>query len=42
MDCRFSAANAAETAVDAFLLQTDPTRLPPLAQRLTGWDAQST
>jgi hypothetical protein len=33
---------AAEPAVDAFLLKTDPTRLLPLAQRLTGLDAQST
>jgi DNA-binding NarL/FixJ family response regulator len=32
----------AEPAVDAFLLKTDPTRLLPLAQRLTGLDAQST
>ena len=32
----------AEPAVDAFLLKTDPTRFLPLAQRLTGLDAQST
>ena len=32
----------AEPAVGAFLLKTDPTRLLPLAQRLTGLDAQST
>lgn len=32
----------AEPAVDAFLLKTDPTRLLPLAQRLTGLDTRST
>ena len=32
----------AESAIDAFLLKTDPTRLLPMAQRLTGLDAQPT
>jgi DNA-binding NarL/FixJ family response regulator len=33
---------AAEPAIDAFLLKTDPTRLLPLAQQLTGLDMKPT
>ena len=41
-DAELQTRATAEPAVDAFLLKTDPTRLLPLAQQLTGLDMAST